>query len=115
MTLIAQVKPGDLVAFSGQTLVSDVINLGTYGIPRWSASHVGVIADAADGRRLLFESTTLDGLPCEIAGKPFNGTQAHSLDKVVEVYQGKIWLYPLYRPLFDFESRRLFRLATMRS
>ena len=87
--------------------MSDLINLGTYGVPRWSASHVGIVADAADGRRLLFESTTLDALPCEITGKRFNGVQAHSLDKVIETYQGKVWLYPLYRPLYDFEERRL--------
>jgi hypothetical protein len=106
---LSGIKPGDLVAFSGQSLVSDLINLGTYGVPRWSASHVGVIADAADGRQLLFESTTLDALPCEISGKRFNGVQAHGLDKVVETYQGKVWLYPLYRPLFDFEEQRLSR------
>ena len=40
-------------------------------------------------------------------GVHFNGTQAHSLDAVIEAYRGKIWHYPLYRPLYDSERQRL--------
>ena len=29
-------KPADILGFSGASLVSDVINCCTYGIPRWS-------------------------------------------------------------------------------
>jgi hypothetical protein len=95
-----------LVAFSGDSLISDVINIGTYGLPRWGASHVGIIARHGD-RKLLFESTTLEGLPDEITGKPFNGTQAHQLEAVLAAYKGKVWHYPLSRPLFEFEDKRL--------
>ena len=100
-------KPGDLIGFSGDSPVSDAINLGTFGLPRWGISHVGIMAEATDGRLLLFESTTLDGLPCEIKGKPFNGTRAHDLDRVLGSYRGKVWAYPLYRSLFDPERQRL--------
>ena len=42
-------KPGDLIGFSGDSPVSDAINLGTFGLPRWGISHVGIMAEAADG------------------------------------------------------------------
>jgi hypothetical protein len=101
------IKAGDLIAFSGNSFISDLVNIATYGLPRWGISHVGIMGEAADGRLLLFESTTLDGLPCEIAGLPFNGTQAHTLDAVIKSYQGKIWHYPLYRELYESEKKRL--------
>ena len=104
--LSCSIKLGDLVGFSGQSRVSDVINVATYGLPRWGISHVGIIGDY-QGRQLLIESTTLDKAPCEITHRLFNGTQAHDLGTAVENYQGRVWVYPLYRPLFDFEAKRL--------
>jgi len=101
------VCPGDLIGFSGESFISDFINVVTYGIPRWGISHVGIMGEAPDGRLLLFESTTLDGLPCEITKGHFNGTQAHSLDAVVKAYQGKVWHYPLCRTLYENERQRL--------
>ncbi len=106
---VLMVRPGDIIGFSGDGWISDFINFATYGIPRWGISHVGVMGEAEDGRLLLFESTTLDGLPCEITGEPFNGTQAHTLDRVVETYRGKVWHYPLYRFLYENERQRLTR------
>lgn len=103
----AIIKPGDVIAFSGEGLVGDIINLGTFGIPRWNICHVGIVGEATDGRQLLFESTTLDDLPCEIAGSKFDGTQAHQLDTVCRRYRGKVWHYPLYRTLYAFERQRL--------
>ncbi len=100
-------KPGDIIGFSGECFTSDFINVVTYGIPRWGISHVGIMGEAGDGRLLLFESTTMDGLPCEITGKPFFGTQAHQLQDVVKVYRGKVWHYPLYRLLYENERQRL--------
>lgn len=99
-------KPGDILAFSGANHVSDVINLFTFGIPRWSTSHVGILANY-NGELVLFESTTLDHLPCLIQGKSFKGSQAHRIQDVIDTYQGRIWHYPLTRPLYDFECERL--------
>ncbi len=101
------VRPGDLIGFSGESFISDFINVVTYGVPRWGISHVGIMGEAPDGRLLSFESTTLDGLPCEITKEHFNGTQAHSLDAVVKAYQGKVWHYPLCRTLYENERQRL--------
>ena len=105
-------KPGDLIGFSGESLISDFINIATYGIPRWGLSHIGIMGEATDGRLLLFESTTLDPLPCAITGKTFDGTQAHTLDDVVAGYRGKVWKYDLYRELYPSERDRLTHFLT---
>lgn len=109
-------KPGDIIGFCGHSWSSDVINLASYGIPRWSLSHVGIISHGgAEHGPLLFESTTGYPVPCSITGKVFDGTQAHSLDSVVANYNGKVWHYPLYRQLFVHEEMRLteFLLSTI--
>ena len=99
-------KPGDIIGFSGNCWLSVGINLASYGIPFWSLSHVGIVGEHK-GELLLFESTSLSELPCAIQGKPVWGTQAHRLDGCVRAYRGKVWHYPLYRPLYAFESQRL--------
>ena len=78
-------------------------------------SHVGIMANAPDGRLLIFESTSLENLPCEISHENFTGTQAHLLDDILRVYDGKAWHYPLYRSLYDYEDKRLteFLMATI--
>jgi hypothetical protein len=40
-------------------------------------------------------------------GGRFNGTQVNDLDTVLANYVGRVWEYPLYRPLYDFEETRL--------
>jgi len=99
-------KAGDIIGFSGDSWLSAGINLVTYGIPFWSLSHVGILGEH-DGELLLFESTSLSDLPCVIQGKPVWGTQAHRIDECVRAYGGKVWHYPLYRPLYPFENKRL--------
>lgn len=71
-------QPGDVLAFSGSNAVSDLINLMTYGIPRFSISHVGIVG--ADGKT-LYESTIETGVHVEPI-EPYN-------------YRGKIWHYAL--------------------
>jgi hypothetical protein len=110
-----EIKAGDIIGFSGDSWISALVNMATYGLPFWGLSHVGIIGRADDGRLMLFESTQLDDLPCEISGEVFVGTQAHQLEHVVEVYKGKVWRYPLYRPLYPTEDERLtdFLMATI--
>ncbi len=104
----AGAKAGDIIGFSGRSWLSAGINIATYGIPLWGLSHVGILANAPDGRLLIFESTSLDGnIPCEITGKPICGTQAHVLDFILGHYSGKAYHYPLYRPLYPNEDERL--------
>jgi len=102
-----ELKAGDIIGFSGHCLVSALVNIATYGIPFWSISHVGIMGHADDKRLMLFESTQLDDLPCEIMGEVFLGTQAHQLEHVVNIYKGKVWHYPLYRALYPDEDSRL--------
>lgn len=105
---------GDIIGFSGSALSSVFINLGTYGIPFWDLSHVGMVAEH-DGRLVLFESVSDDTEPCVVRGVNVHGSLAHELQSTIYRYKGKVWHYPLYRTLYDFESRRLsqFLLATL--
>lgn len=109
-----ETQPGDIIGFAGDDWISAGISLATYGIPWWSLSHVGIMGEH-DGRLLLFESTSLAAPPCIIAGQQVSGTQAHCLDSRLESYRGKVWHYPLYRPLFTHERERLteFLLNTL--
>jgi len=102
-------KPGDVIGFSGRGWVSAAINIGTYGFPFCGISHIGVMAHDPEGRLLLFESTSLENLPCVISGEDFTGTQAHYLDDILEAYFGRVYHYPLYRPLYPNENTRLTR------
>jgi hypothetical protein len=101
-----EMQPGDIIGFSGANRVSDFINVVTYGIPRWSLSHIGIVGEYKD-ERVLFESTTLDPDPCLVRGERFNGAQAHSIDSRIAHYEGRIWHYPLYRSLYPAERQRL--------
>jgi len=101
------VKPGDIVAFSGCSWISAAVNIGTWGIPLLGLSHVGIIAHDDKGRLLIFESTSLEDLPCVISEENFTGTQAHWLEDILRVYKGRAYHYPLYRPLYPNEDERL--------
>lgn len=102
---MTEVKPGDIIGFSGRSWISAGINVGTYGLPWWSISHVGIIGRAR-GRTMIFEST--EGLGrCNITGKEICGTQAHDLGYVLSRYSGAAWHYPLYRALYRHEEVRL--------
>jgi hypothetical protein len=99
-------KLGDIVGFSGANWQSDLLTLGTYGIPRHSLSHVGIVGEH-EGRLTLVESTTEVESPCVVTGKIVRGVQAHWLHERIESYHGKVWHYPLVRDLYPHESRRL--------
>lgn len=101
-------QPGDVIGFSGSKLVSDAINILTYGIPRVSISHVGMLAEH-EGELYLYESVGDSPVePCQVTGKLTYGTQYTSLTKV-KTYKGRAYHYGLYRPLYAHESRRLNR------
>jgi hypothetical protein len=103
---MTQHKPGDVIGFSGRGWLSDAVNLCTYGIPRVSISHVGIVAKAK-GELYVFESTSIGDIPCALLGKPIEGTQAHKLEDTVGRYDGSVWKYSLHRNLYPHESRRL--------
>lgn len=76
------------------------INLGTWGIPFWSLSHVAIVAAHPNtGQPLLFESTTYCRQQCVIRNKWVQGVQAHTPDVRIGLYRGKVWHYPLRESL----------------
>jgi hypothetical protein len=99
-------NPGDVIGFSGANWESDFLNLVTYGIPRVSISHVGIMADYK-GTLLLFESTTINTSPCVIQKRPIRGAQAQYLKTRLESYEGRIWHYPLAAKLGVRDSQKL--------
>ncbi len=89
-----RVKVGDIIGFSGCAWDSDLINMATYGIPRWSLSHVGIIAkNPLTGKLLVYESNEHCPLRCAITKTYHDGVQAHSLKTLLKKYHGKVWLY----------------------
>lgn len=102
-----ELKAGDIIGFSGRSGWSALINLCTGGIPLWSLSHVGIMAHSRDGRLLLWESTDDSDLECDVSKKKVAGVQAHEIGKLIDAYNGRMWVYRLYRPLFRHENQRL--------
>ncbi len=100
------IKPGDIIGFTGVGWECVGINILTYGIPWYHLAHVGIVGEYY-GELLLFESTTLSDVPCVIQSKLFDGVQAVRLDDRLDGYGGRVWHYPLHRPLYKHERQRL--------
>ncbi len=93
------IEDGDIIGFSGSHYISDFINLVTYGIPRYSLSHVGILSRKNKRSKwLVFEANEDVPYPCAITKQKHDGVQAHSLDLLLERYPGKMWLYRLRGP-----------------
>jgi len=124
---LRDLKAGDVLGFSGDSWWSAGINMATYGLPWWSLSHVGIVAEVPRyplwpdglpggfylcppraGTLVLFESTMSCSLECYFRDEITKGVQGHKpADRIAE-YKGKVWHYPLYRELRLLESERLF-------
>jgi len=102
-----RVKDGDLIGVSGRGVVSGIIKLGTFGLPR-SISHVGIVC-RYHGTPLVYETTTFDRPPCALQETRVRGCQAHRLDDFLQFEPGAVWHYPLRRELYDHEADRLQR------
>ena len=116
-SVIAQCQPGEALAFSGTSLVSRAIQIGTFSpyshvaivvrvrrkllqelydshdLPRLSAArlHRWGLAD----RLVLFEATTLCDSDCLLMGRPVRGVQCHEIADRVATYEGRCWRVPL--------------------
>jgi len=96
LKVLQSIEPGDVIGFSGGSLVSDAVNLLSFGIPRWSLSHVGIFSyHESDCNLRLFDSASGFGVRHQ---SPYQG---------VEKYDGRAWLYKLHRPLYGHEYGRL--------
>jgi hypothetical protein len=102
----SNLKPGDLIGFSSFDWSGFVINLGTYGIPFYDISHIGIISEH-QGQLMLFESTTFCNIPCSIQGIRVNGTQCHPLEDRMKGYFGSVWHYPLLWELSESQRAEL--------
>lgn len=91
------------MGFSGRNLSGLIINIGSFGIPFRDFSHIGIVANYL-GRNRLFESTSLNSLPCLIQNKPVSGSQCQDLDLRIRFYRGSVRRIPLKDPLTSEQS-----------
>lgn len=105
-----QIRPGDVIVFSGKSHVSGLIRLLT----RSNASHVGVVIEAPTpaSSGLMVESTAETILPASWHGtdEP-EGVLISKIDQRLASYEGEIWLLPLSdeaRAQFDWNAFREF-------
>lgn len=81
------------------------INLGTWGIPFYSLSHVAIVAKNPEtGTCVLFESTSLCEQRCVVREKHVEGVQGHYVSLRSRLYKGKVYHYPLAKNLTDKQS-----------
>lgn len=105
-TLYESVRPnirtGDVIAFSGKGLVSDLIKLVT----KSPISHVAIVmgvgmgsdGGAHDPRLMLCESTTQCSDPDAEFGEIVKGVQYHFLSQRIERYEGDVYWLKLRPP-----------------
>lgn len=103
-------RTGDVLAFGGASGISTWIKIATLsrishvGVIGWTPtcvlreqqrnnSRITVDVDKWESQHLLYESTTLNTVPCVLTGKTIEGVQAHTPDDVIDRYDGKVWLY----------------------
>lgn len=96
--MLPEFKAGDVLLFRGKNVASWAIALGTNLPSQWvrdcAPSHVGICAEYK-GNILLFESTTLANLDCDILKKPVRGVQSHEPVKRIRHYEGRVWRMPV--------------------
>lgn len=99
-----QMKPGDVIAFSGKGNFSELIKWST----RSSVSHVGTILQSQlliDGQaqpgmfNQIIESTSLNG---------FSGVSISRLSDRLDTYEGEIWWLPLRKEIHNGMDRKKF-------
>lgn len=103
-TLYESVRPnirtGDVIAFSGKGLVSDLIKLVT----KSPISHVAIVigmgmgSDPHDPRLMLCESTTQCSDPDAVSGEIIKGVQYQFLSQRIERYDGDVYWLKLRPP-----------------
>ena len=90
-------KPGDVIAFGGKTLFSEIIKLATFS----NVSHVGAIlqtniCDDNTGRffNKIIESASING---------FNGVSDSRLSERLNDVEGEIWWLPLKKEIREHQ------------
>lgn len=94
----SQMRPGDVIAFSGKDNFSDIIKWAT----RSNTSHVGVVFET----KVVFENTPQPGIIVDVmesttlyvdpvTGERKAGVQRNRLSDRVEYHSGELWWLPL--------------------
>lgn len=100
----AQMKAGDIIAFSGKGNFSEIIKWAT----RAPVSHVGVVLQSKlviDGNaqsgmfNQIIESTSLNG---------FSGVSISRLSDRIDTYDGEIWWLPLSQAIWTAMDKQKF-------
>lgn len=101
-TRFSQISPGDVIAFSGNGLDSQIIRWFT----RSPYSHVVIVLDTEYPNKqgedvLIAESTTYTTVPDFKQQKCFKGVQVHWLSHWLDSYKscGRAWWFPLQQKL----------------
>lgn len=106
----AQFSPGDVILFRGRNLKSFCIAAASCTPSQWltdcAPSHCAIISSWRD-RTMLFESTTLCDVPCEILRRKVRGVQAHTPLSRIESYRGRVWLMRPLDPLVHWQQVKL--------
>lgn len=99
-------RPGDILFFSGKGAISSWIKFSTCS----RYSHVGICAEYSkkehsaginlEKKVLLFESTSLNNLPCVLTGQLTKGVQAQIPADRIYTYNGKVYIS---HPQFGFQ------------
>lgn len=103
-----KIKTGDVIAFSGNSLVSKIIKWKT-GSPY---SHVGIVLDVnmggAIGQSILFIESTILNNAADLKHLEFiKGVQMHFLSKRLESYDGSAWWLPLQEELLPHQTHNI--------
>lgn len=109
-----KIHPGDIIGTSGRGFVSDFINVGSMGLPRFGLSHIAIVGpyDPRFGSHLVYESTSFGRPACARRGKVVSGFQAHPLWDIVTDDTARAYWFPLRAPLQEDEIRYLDRLLS---
>lgn len=99
------IPDGSVLACKGKGFTSMIIRWWTGLINfRPCPSHVAIVFRTPEGKRFVWESTTLSGVPDAIDGEKRDGVQAHYLDRFLDAYNGRVSVYPLDPPLTTPET-----------
>jgi len=114
------IRPGDVLGFSGCNPTSTAIRVCTCGlICCGGLSHVAIVTWWPGRRRgtfpqrprVLCESTSQADKPCLIQERPVSGVQIHHIRARILAYPGRVWHYPLSRPLDWEQVQQLYRFC----
>ena len=109
------IKAGDVIGFSGNTWISALINLGTYGVPFGTSAMSASWPMPQTAGCCCSSPRRWRTCPVRFPGRASMAPRRTRWSKILKAYEGKVWHYPVYRKLYDHEEKRLtdFLMATI--